>query len=148
MSVICSYARNLFLVIIENKQFPHSHKKLPINIIYRLSPWYAGARAKGFLMPSHIWPDSSTLDAPSVTMALRAHPTIPSNLTPKSNTGILRPLSLGNLTLTLKYWITKSSTLLTFTQDHQEAGCNVLYFTMFSSEAAWTHAASDENRLK
>ena len=27
LSVILSYARNLLLIIAENKQFPHSHKK-------------------------------------------------------------------------------------------------------------------------
>ena len=75
-------------------------------------------------------------------MALYTHPTIPSNLTPKqafkSNTGILRVSLLGDPNITIQYWIATNSILQTFTQDLQEAGYNVLYFTLFSSEAAWT----------
>ena len=75
-------------------------------------------------------------------MALRAHPTILSDLTPEqsfeSDTGILYALSLGNPTITLQYWITTRSILPKFTQDRQEAGYDALYFNPFSSEAAWT----------
>ena len=43
-------------------------------------------------------------------MALRAHPTIPSNLTPEqaleSDTGILHESLSGDLTLTIQSWIT------------------------------------------
>ena len=107
-----------------------------------LSPSYAGAIADGFLTPPHICPNSSARYSPAVTMALCVHPNIPSNLTPKqvfeSNTGILHALLSGNMNLTLKYWITTRSILLTFTQYLQEAGYDVLSFTPFSSEAAWT----------
>ena len=93
-------------------------------------------------MPPHICPDSSAQDAPSGMMALRTHRTIPSDLTPEqafeSDTGILYASSPGDPTLTLQYWITKKSILLTFTQFLKEVGYYVLYFTMFSSEATWT----------
>ena len=76
-------------------------------------------------------------------MALRTHPMILSNLTPEqvfeSDTGILHALLSGNLTLTIQYWITTRSILLTFTQDLQESVYDVLSFTLFSSEAAWKH---------
>ena len=76
-------------------------------------------------------------------MALRAHPTILSDLTQEqafdSHTGILHaPLSNTN-TLTLHYFITTWSILPKFTQYRREAGYDTLYFTPFSSEAAWTH---------
>ena len=75
-------------------------------------------------------------------MALRAQPMITSNLTPKqvfeSDTGILHVLLSGDPTLTVRYWITTRSILPTFTWDRLEAGYNVISFTPFSSEAAWT----------
>ena len=75
-------------------------------------------------------------------MALCTHPTIPSNLTPEqafeSDTGILHEFSLDIPTLTLQYWIATRSILLKFTQDWQEAGYNVLYFTPFLNESTWT----------
>ena len=74
-------------------------------------------------------------------MALRAHPTILGDLAPKqafkSDTTILYALSSGDPTLTLQYWIPARSILPTFTQDHQEAGYDVLYSTPLSSEATW-----------
>ena len=74
-------------------------------------------------------------------MALRAHPIIPSNLTQeqvfKSNTGILHMSSSDTQTPKIHYWITNQSILLTFTQDQQEAGYDIIYFTPSSSEAAW-----------
>ena len=80
--------------------------------------------------------------APAVTMTLHAHPTIPSELTPKqafeSDTGILHASSSGNPTLTVQYWITTRSILPTFTKDCHETGYDFLSFTPFSSEAAWT----------
>ena len=76
-------------------------------------------------------------------MALCAHPSITSDLTPeqsfKYDTGILHASLSGNLILTLQYWITTRSILRTFTQDHQEASYDVLYFTPFSTDGAWTH---------
>ena len=75
-------------------------------------------------------------------MAMRDHPTIPRDLTSdqafKSNTGILHVLLSGDPTLTIQYWITTRSILTTSTQDRQEVGYDVLSFTVFSSEAAWT----------
>ena len=75
-------------------------------------------------------------------MALCAHPTITSNLTPEqafdSNTGIVHALLLGDQTLTVWYGIIKVSILLTFTRDRHKAGYDVLSFTLFYSEAAWT----------
>ena len=80
-------------------------------------------------------------------MALRAHPTIPSDLTQEqvfeSDTGILHVLLLDTLTLTLYYWITMRSILLAFMQDFQEARYDIICFTPFSSEAAWTRLYSD-----
>ena len=75
-------------------------------------------------------------------MAMRFHPTIPSDLTPKQafnyDTGILHASSLGDLTLIVQYWITARSILPTFTKDRHEAVYYVLSFTLFYSEAAWT----------
>ena len=75
-------------------------------------------------------------------MTLHAHPTIPSKITPeqafKCNTGNPHALSSVDPTLTIQYWITTRSILLTFTQDLQEAGYDVLYFTPFSLEWGWT----------
>ena len=75
-------------------------------------------------------------------MALHAHPTILSDLTQEhvfeSDTGILHASSSNKHTPILHYCITTSSIFLTFTQDQQEAGNNIIYFTPFSSEAAWT----------
>ena len=75
-------------------------------------------------------------------MVLRAHSTILSDLTNKQyfelDTGILNALSLGDPTLTIQYWITTRSILPTSTQYRQEDGYNVLYFTLSSSEVAWT----------
>ena len=75
-------------------------------------------------------------------MALRVNPTIPINLTPEKvlefNTGILHASSSGIMTLTFQYWIKTSSILPKFTQDLQEAGYNVIYFTPFSTKAVWT----------
>ena len=63
-------------------------------------------------------------------MALRSHPTIPSDLTPEQefdfNTGILHASSSGDPTLTIQHWIKTRSILLMFTQYHQEAGYDVL----------------------
>ena len=74
-------------------------------------------------------------------MALGAHPTIPSDLTQeqafKSDTVILHSTS-SETHLTLQYWITTQSILLTFTQDIRVAGFTIIYFTPFSSEEAWT----------
>ena len=75
-------------------------------------------------------------------MALHAHPTIPSDLTPMqafdSDTGILHATLSDAPTLTLQYWVTKRLILPEFMQDRQEASYDVLYFTPFSTEAAWT----------
>ena len=81
-------------------------------------------------------------------MALQAHPTIPSNLTPEqefeSDTGILHLSSSGSPTITFQYWITTRSIFRTFTQDRLEAGYNVLYFTPFSIKAVWTRLYPDQ----
>ena len=99
-------------------------------------------------MPPHLCPNSPHRDAPTGTMALCTHPTILSNLTPeqafKSDTGILHASFLDAPTLTLQYWITTGSILPKFTQDIQEAGYDVLYFTFFSTEAAWTRLYPDQ----
>ena len=62
-------------------------------------------------------------------MALRTHPMIPSELTPEqafeSNTGILHASSLGDPTLSVCYWITTRSILLTFTRNCLKAGYDV-----------------------
>ena len=75
-------------------------------------------------------------------MALRVNPTIPSDLTPEqafeSDTDILHSSLSGDPILTIQCSITSRSILPTFTQDRQEGGYNVLYFTPFYSEAAWT----------
>ena len=77
-----------------------------------------------------------------VIMALHAHPTIPSNLTPeqvfKSDTGILHAFSSGEPTPTVQYWITTRSILPTLTRDPLKYGYDVISFTLFSSEAALT----------
>ena len=81
--------------------------------------------------------------ATSVTVALRAHPTVPRNLTPeqafKSDTGVLHDLSSGDPTLSVRYWITNISILQTFARNRLEAGYDIIYYTPFSSEAARTH---------
>ena len=75
-------------------------------------------------------------------MALQACPAIPIDLTPKqvfeSGTVILHFLSLDAPTITFQYWITTRSIIPMFVQNCQEAGYNVLYFTPFSTKAAWT----------
>ena len=75
-------------------------------------------------------------------MVLRAHPTIPNDLTPdqsfESDTDILHASLSGDPTLTVRYWITARSILPKFTQYCQGDGYDVLSFTPFSSEAAWT----------
>ena len=95
------------------------------------------------MTPPHFCPDSSAIDAPAGTMTLCTHPTIPSDLTPEqaleSDTGILHASLLYVPTLTLQYWITIRSILPNFTQDRQDAGYEVLYFTPFSTKAACTH---------
>ena len=81
-------------------------------------------------------------------MALRAHPTIPSDLTPEqafdSNTGFLRASSSGNPTLSVRYWITTRLILQIFSRNRLEDGYDILYYTPFSSEAAWTHVHPDQ----
>ena len=76
-------------------------------------------------------------------MAMRAHPTIPSDLMPKqvfeSDTGILHASSSGDLNLTVRYWITPRSILPKFTWESLEAGYDVISFTPLSSEVAWPH---------
>ena len=73
---------------------------------------------------------------------MHAHSTIPRDLTPEqpfeSDTGILHASSLSYPTLTLQYWITTRSILPAFTQDFQDSGYDILYFTPFSLEAVWT----------
>ena len=72
-------------------------------------------------MPPYLITNSSDLEAPTGIMDLRAHPTIPIDLTPEqlfeSDTGILDALSSDVLTLSLQYWITTRSILPMFTQD-------------------------------
>ena len=81
-------------------------------------------------------------------MALRAYPTIPSDLKPKqaleSDTGILHVSSPDAPSLTLQYWITTRSTLPTFTQDLQEAGYGILYLTPFLVKVAWARFYPDQ----
>ena len=107
-----------------------------------LLTWHYGAKSYGSSTPPHLFPDLSSRDAPTGTMAIRAHPTIPSNLTHKqllnSDTSILHALSSDTPTLTLQYWITTRSILPAFTQYFQESGYYILFFTTFSTEAAWT----------
>ena len=99
-------------------------------------------------MLPHIFPNSSARDTPAVTMSLHAHPTNTRNLTPEqafeSNTGILHAFSSDSPTLTLQYWITTRSILPTFTQDCQESVYDVIHFTPFSTEAAWTRLYPDQ----
>ena len=75
-------------------------------------------------------------------MALRAQPPIPSDLMPEqtfeSNTGILHALLSGDLNLTVRYLITIRSILPTFARDSLKAVYNVISYTPFSSESAWT----------
>ena len=84
-------------------------------------------------------------------MALRAHPTIPSDLTQEkafeSNTSIIHALSSYTQNLTLYYLITTRSILPTFTQDKQGAGYGTIYFTLFYSEAACTRLYSKNQIL-
>ena len=61
----------------------------------------------------------------------------------ESDTGILHALSAGDPTLTVRYWITTQSILPTFSRDRLEAGYDVIYYTPFSSEAAWTRLHPD-----
>ena len=107
-----------------------------------LSPWYTGARANGSFTLPNLFPDYSDQDAPAGTMALRGHLTILSDLTQEqvfeSGNDILHASPLDTPNLTLHYWITTRSILPTFTQDWQDSGYNIIYFTPFSSEAAWT----------
>ena len=81
-------------------------------------------------------------------MALQAHPTILIDLTPDqvfdSDTVILHSSSSDTPTITFQYWITTRSILPTFTHYFQEAGYNVIYFTPFSTEAAWTRLYPDQ----
>ena len=62
----------------------------------------------------------------------------------ESYTGILHASSLGDLTLTVRYWITTLSILMTFSHDCLEAGYNVISYTPFSLEAAWTRLQPDQ----
>ena len=75
-------------------------------------------------------------------MVMRAHLTIPSDLTPEqafdSNTGILHVSSSGDPTLTVCYWIRTRTILPTSTRDRLEVGYGVIPYTPFSLEAAWT----------
>ena len=75
-------------------------------------------------------------------MDLHDHPMIPSDLTPKqafeSETGIIRASSSGDLSLSVRYWITTQSILQTFSSNRLKAGYDILSYTPFSSEAAWT----------
>ena len=81
-------------------------------------------------------------------MALRAHPTIPSDLTPEQvfyfDTSILHALWSGMPTLIIRYWITKRFILLTFARDRLEAGYNLISYTPFSSEVAWTRLHTNQ----
>ena len=81
-------------------------------------------------------------------MALRAHPTIPSDLTPEqafeSDTGVLHSSLSGDPTLSVRYWITTRSIIQTFARNRLEAGYNMLYYASFSSEAAWTRVHPDQ----
>ena len=87
--------------------------------------------------------------APVVTMALHIHPTILSDLTIKqafdSDTGISHVSLSGNPTFTFRYWITTRYILLKFTWDHIKAWYDVLSFTPFSSEAAWTRLHPEQS---
>ena len=92
-------------------------------------------------MPPHLCTNPYDQKAPAGTMALCAHPTIPSNLTQEqaseSETGILHATSLDTH-LTLYYWITTWYISLTFTKYRREAGYDTIYFTLFSLEAEYT----------
>ena len=50
----------------------------------------------------------------------------------------------GKPTLTIYYWITAQSTIPTFARDRLRAGYNVLSYTPFSPEAAWTRLHPDQ----
>ena len=69
-------------------------------------------------------------------------PRFRSDLTPEqvfeSDTGILHASLSGNPTLSVRYWIMTQSILPTFTRNRLESGYDVLSYTPFSSEAAWT----------
>ena len=71
-------------------------------------------------------------------MLLQVHPTVQRDLpdaqATASNTGILHVSSSAVLTITHKYSITTRAILLAFTQDCQELGYDVIYFTLFSSK--------------
>ena len=77
------------------------------------SGWISNAATS---MPQFLCPT-----APDGTMTLRAHPTNPSDLTPKQafefDTGILHTLSSSDLTLPVCYWAMTQSILPTFTWD-------------------------------
>ena len=81
-------------------------------------------------------------------MALHAHPTILIDLMPEqvleSDTGILHASSSGDLTLTVHYWITTRSILPIFARNRLEAGYDVISYTPFSSEPAWTRLHPDQ----
>ena len=81
-------------------------------------------------------------------MALRDKPTIPSDIMPEqvfeSNNGILHALSSGDPTLSVCYWITTWSILQTFDRNRLESGYDILSYTPFSSEAAWTCVHPDQ----
>ena len=97
----------------------------------------------------HLCPGSSALNITAGMMALQVHPTIPSNFTPKqvfdSDTSILHALSSYSLTITFQYCIITISILPTITQDRQEAGYNILYFTHFLAKATWTRLYLDQS---
>ena len=86
--------------------------------------------------------------ATAVMMALRAHPTIPSNLMPEqafeSDTGVPHASLSSDPTLSVCYWITTHSILQTFASNQLEAGYDILYYTPFSLEAAWTRVHPDQ----
>ena len=81
-------------------------------------------------------------------MVLRAHPTIPRDLTPEqaceSDTDVLHASLLGDLTLRVRYWIMTRSILQTFASNRLKAGYDKLFYTPFSSEAAWTRVHPDK----
>ena len=127
-----------FLTLI--KKTIYYHLQVIALIRWGKSGWLSNAVASltRFLCPT----------ATAVTMALRTHPTIPRNLTPEqafeSNNGVLHASSLVDLTLSVRYWITTQSILQTFARNWLKAGYNILYYTPFSSEAAWTHVHPDQ----
>ena len=124
----------------ENINFPTIIKRLINDTSIGFRPAYAGARADVSLTPPHISPNYTALDATDGTMELQVHPTITSNLNPEqvfeSNNGILHSSFSDVPTIIIQYWITARSIILTFMQDQQEEGYNVLYFTLFLTKAA------------